>query len=349
MKIRNLFTGFAAVLALTLSVWAQTGSGSPAAPKIVIAKVEHSLGEVRRGETARHTFTFRNEGKSDLEIKNVAPACGCTASEFTKVVPPGQEGRIVLSISTAGFNGALSKTAEVYTNDPAKERFTLMLNLVVVSDESPKGQAVGPFFVGPGNQWIGRSPLGMSSTGLISVMTAGAEPIRLTNLDAGGKAFEVTLQTLEEGKRYGVSFVSSAELPLGTHRQTVKLTTDSKQHPVLELQLEVTVLPAVTFNPTSIAFESVPVSDPELEISLVSKFLWIRLGRGTGLEVTSVTSDLPFVKVKQESNDANGQQIIMRVGFSEKPPKGTHTGTIKVQTNNPMMKAFEIPITVTAK
>ncbi|MFN0088331.1 MAG: hypothetical protein ACKVX9_23270 [Blastocatellia bacterium] len=224
-----------------------------------------------------------------------------------------------------------------------------MLNMVIVGEEAPKGRQVGPFFVGPTDQWLGRSPLGMSSTGLISVTSAGAEPIRITNLDAGGRAFSVALQTLEEGRRYGVSFISSAELPLGAHRQTVKLTTDSKQHPVLELLLEVTVQPSVTFSPASIVFESVPVSDPELEISLVSKFLWVRLGRGMGLEITSVTSDLPFVKVKQESNDGSGQQIVMRVGFSEKPPKGTHSGILKIQTNNPMMKAFEIPITVKAQ
>ncbi|MFN0088330.1 MAG: DUF1573 domain-containing protein [Blastocatellia bacterium] len=74
MKIGNLFAGFAAVLTLAFSAWAQTGNGSPAASKIVIAKVEHSIGEIRKGETARHTFTFRNEGKSDLEIRSVAPS-----------------------------------------------------------------------------------------------------------------------------------------------------------------------------------------------------------------------------------------------------------------------------------
>ncbi len=224
-----------------------------------------------------------------------------------------------------------------------------MLNMVIVGEEAPKGEAVGAFMLGPTASWIGRSPQGMNSTGVISVAPAGVDPIRITKLDAGGKAFTVTLQTLQEGKRYAVSFVTDPELPLGTHRQKVRLTTDNAQQPTLDIPLEVTVVPAVTFNPATLVFDNVPVSDPELEISLVSKFLWIRLGRGTGLEVTGITSDLPFVKVKQESNDGNGSQIIMRVGFSEKPPKGTHTGVLKVQTNNPMMKATEIPITVTAK
>jgi len=117
--------------------------------------------------------------------------------------------------------------------------------------------------------------------------------------------------------------------------------------PELELRLEVVVTPAVTINPASLTFDNVPVSTTESEISLVSKFLWVRAGRGAGLEIQSVTSDLPFIKVKTETKD--GGAIILRVGFSEKPPLGTHTGKVKIETNNPDAKTIEVPITVHAK
>jgi hypothetical protein len=103
----------------------------------------------------------------------------------------------------------------------------------------------------------------------------------------------------------------------------------------------------VTLHPASLTFENVPVSDPEVEISLISKFLWVRAGRGGGLEIKSITSDLPFVKAKIEGID--GSSITLRVGFSEKPPKGTHTGKIKIETNNPDVKTLEATITVNAK
>jgi len=45
-----------------------------AAPKLAIKELERSFGEIKKGAVVTHTFTFRNEGKADLEIRNVAPS-----------------------------------------------------------------------------------------------------------------------------------------------------------------------------------------------------------------------------------------------------------------------------------
>jgi hypothetical protein len=252
-----------------------------------------------------------------------------------------------LTFNSAGYNGAVTKHAEVYTNDPERPQFTLMMSMVVVGDDSPRGRQVGPFFVGPTNEWGGHAPQGASVNGLITITNTTERPIRIMKLEPNGTAFAASLQTLEDGKRYSAGFVSSTTLPVGVHTQTLKLTTDSKEMPELELRLQLTVSPAVTLHPASLTFENVPVSDPEVEISLISKFLWVRAGRGGGLEIKSITSDLPFVKAKIEGID--GSSITLRVGFSEKPPKGTHTGKIKIETNNPDVKTLEATITVNAK
>jgi len=347
--LRILVLFGAVSFALTGAVFGQSNGNSQAKPKLVIPTLEHNFGEIKKGSVATHSFTFRNEGKADLEVARVVPSCGCTASEFTKVVPPGQEGKVTLMFNSVGFNGAVSKSAEVYTNDPEHPQFTLMMNAVVASDDAPQGTRVGPFIVGPANQWGSRAPRGASANGLITITNTTQQPIKITKLDPNGSAFDAKLQTLEEGKRYSVSFASSPTLSIGSHAQTVKLVTDSQETPGLELQLEVTVISPITVNPTSLVFDNVPVSNPEMEISLVSKFLWVRAGRGAGLEIKSVTSDLPFIKVKSEIGDPNGSSITLRVGFSEKPPKGTHTGKIKIETNNADAKVLEVPITVNAQ
>lgn len=243
----------------------------------------------------------------------------------------------------------MSKNAEVYTNDPAKEQFTLVLTMVVLSDMTPKGKMVGPFIVGPNDHWSSRVPHGMSVNGLIAITTNSGQPVKITKMDQGGDAFKVDLQTFEEGKRYSLNFISMANLPLGTHKQVVKLATDSKEMPELPIELEAIVFPAVQVNPTSLSFENLPVSDPEADVTYTSKFVWLKLGRGSGLEVKSMTSDLPFIKIKIESNEPTGQSVVLRVGFSEKPPKGTHTGKIRIETNNSDVKFIELPITVTAQ
>ncbi|MEK7834323.1 MAG: hypothetical protein AAB401_24765, partial [Acidobacteriota bacterium] len=153
----------------------------------------------------------------------------------------------------------------------------------------------------------------------------------------------------EEGKRYSLEVFSSAKLPVGNHTQTVKLTTDSKEMPELTVDLQVVVFPAVTVNPVNLVFENVSVTDPEADVTYLSKFVWLKLGRGDGLEIKSMTSDLPFIKAKVESSNGNGQAVVLRVGFSEKPPVGTHKGKLKIVTNNQYVKEIEVTITITAK
>lgn len=349
MKIKSLFICVAILSLLASAVLGQESDAAKNAPKLVIKETTHNLGEVKRGSNGQHTFVFKNEGTTNLEIKRVAPTCGCTASDFTKIVPPGQEGKITLAVNTNGFSGAIAKTAEVYTNDPQKARFTLMLDMVVATDETPQGKIVGPFLVGPTDKWSGRAPRGMSANGLIFINSKTGQPVRISKVTPGGEAFTVALQTLQEGTHYSLNFTSAPGLPLGNHRQLVKLTTDSAEQPELTLTLEVNVIPALTFSPASLTFDKVPVSNPESDITFLSKFVWLRLGRGAGLEVKAMTSDLPFIKAQVDSTGADGQSVIVRVGFNAKPTKGTHSGKLKIETNNTDVKVIEVPINVVAQ
>jgi hypothetical protein len=67
-----------AILLSALSIVARAqnaqSQAKDAAPKLVIKQLERSFGEIKIGAVATHTFTFRNEGKADLEIKSVAPS-----------------------------------------------------------------------------------------------------------------------------------------------------------------------------------------------------------------------------------------------------------------------------------
>ena len=41
-------------------------------------------------------------------------------ARFERTIPPGGEGKIILQVQTKGYQGAISKNAKVYTNDPLK-------------------------------------------------------------------------------------------------------------------------------------------------------------------------------------------------------------------------------------
>jgi Protein of unknown function (DUF1573) len=107
------------------------GSGQP---KLAMDSFEHSFGTIKAGTALNHTFKVKNDGKAPLEITNVSPACGCTTTNYDKVIAPGQTGGISLAIDkTESYSGEVVKTAEVTTNDPNKSRFTLTLRANVTA------------------------------------------------------------------------------------------------------------------------------------------------------------------------------------------------------------------------
>jgi uncharacterized protein DUF1573 len=112
------------VLMFAFSVAAQDG----AKPRLSMPSLEHSFGAVKAGTPLTYSFEIKNEGKVDLEIKSVSPACGCTTSKYDKIIAPGKVGTVTLAIEkTETYKGEITKTASVTTNDPEHQTFTLTL------------------------------------------------------------------------------------------------------------------------------------------------------------------------------------------------------------------------------
>src|SRR5437867_2575228 len=87
------------------------------------------LGDVYTGTKAEHVVKVKNIGTNVLKISDVHPSCGCTAtmmSEAEKTLAPGQEGKISISINTAGFQGGkFTKSVTVSSNDSTNAKLGL--------------------------------------------------------------------------------------------------------------------------------------------------------------------------------------------------------------------------------
>ena len=116
------------LLTLASAALAWGGPQADDKPELAIASLEHSFGTIKPGTPLTYSFVVKNTGKANLEIKSVAPSCGCTTSHFDKVIAPGAEGKITLAVEkTDAYKGEVTKTATVSTNDPAHPSFQLTL------------------------------------------------------------------------------------------------------------------------------------------------------------------------------------------------------------------------------
>lgn len=89
------------------------------APEIVFETTEYKFDTLQQGESASHSFKFKNTGKSDLIIRNTKASCGCTATKSQKsTIAPGEESEIDVTFNSRGKRGSQNKSITITTNDP---------------------------------------------------------------------------------------------------------------------------------------------------------------------------------------------------------------------------------------
>ncbi|MGH9801692.1 MAG: DUF1573 domain-containing protein [Blastocatellia bacterium] len=145
MKLKTINLIVLLVCALAVSAFGQDKAAAEkasdtAAPKLVVDNTKHEFGKVKEGEEVKHVFKIKNEGTAELVIYNVSPACGCTASDFTKSLAPGAEGTVTLSVKTSGMNGWTERYAEIISNDKANVDLKLWMKMDVQKAEAQAGK-----------------------------------------------------------------------------------------------------------------------------------------------------------------------------------------------------------------
>jgi len=137
MRTRMNLMGFALVLCCTAVF--QPGFSDVNGPKIVFKAESWNFGKVKSGERIVYEFIFENKGDADLNITKVETACGCTAALVANdKVAPGKSGKIKVTFNTGGYEGDITKSVFIETDDPANPRLKLTITAMVDVGPVPK-------------------------------------------------------------------------------------------------------------------------------------------------------------------------------------------------------------------
>ncbi|GEM_PF-383321 len=344
------------VLAVALILMAATISlahQKKPAPKVAVESFTHDFGQVEGGTSLTFTFKIKNVGTADLLIQNVAPACGCTTSDYDKVVAPGKEGSITLAIpQTGGYAGEMSKSATVTTNDPALSTFYLTLRAYfkpadtaagAINKVAGYGKMSGAFSVSPNDRWTTSAITGSAPATKLYLFNNERNLVRIKQVEAGGSSFKVTVTPIEDGKRYEVSISTDPALKPGQYSQKARIITDHPTKPDVILHLDVTVFAKVFATPNSVNLQQLSLNSDLANINL--PLIYIRKVREAGLQVKSVNSTLPFIKIEVKT-EVEGQFYTLRITFdkSKISEAGNFKGEIEVATNDAEVPVIKIPV-----
>lgn len=339
---RTRRTAFPAILTLcAAALVAAPATAQELHSRVVIPEPVHDAGKVAKGEKISHDFAIRNDGEAPLEISDVRPACGCTVADFDKTIAPGETGSVRAVLDTMTFDGPISKSITVYTNDPVNPK----LQLAVKAEVQPY------LFMQPGYARFVQAQ--KSEPGRVKqiVYTTTFDDLQITRVESPYPFLDVTYRKATEADEprehaVGPQWILEMTLdygraPVGTLADYVTIHTNHPSQPIAKLPISGFVRPLIAVTPTAADFGEIEVSEPQNASMLIHSFA------PENVQVTAAETDVPGVELEVTPIE-EGKKYALSVTLSPEMPKGRFDGTIKVKTDSPKTPLIEIPLRGTA-
>ena len=330
-----VFSALSAVgLALTLAAPAIALGAS--APKVTLPEEKKDVGTVAKGDLIKHAFVVKNTGTADLLITDVKPACGCTVSEYDKVIKPGAEGKIGLTIETKQFAGPISKTALVLTNDPTTPQLTLHVS-----------GYVKPYVEAHPYGFFRLQALTGDSASSELILTSDDPAFAPAKVEVPYKFLKYTLTEVPEkervagkgAKQWKLTLSNAPEAPEGLLGGYVKLQTGVKQQPEMELAISGYIKPTVTITPGTVNFGNF---DPKGETVRRNVMVIDNVPQRQNFSVTKAETTVPGINATVTAVDKGRVRVDLSV--DEKIRKGVFEGELKLKTTDTAKADVKVPI-----
>lgn len=302
----------------------------PAAPQIKFDELIHDFGRVRSGEVMKHEFTFTNTGNADLIIDNVLPACGCTSiKEFTRLIPPGGKASLTLEFNSFSLQGEQIKTMLVKSNDPVQPNLVLQL----------KGVYWSPIEIYPLTALLFLPPhtdQKLSTT--MRIVNQMEQPLKLEAPVSSVPQLSARVIEAKAGKEFHVVVDTVPPFPHQDIQATIKLATNSKETPSIELNIVVIAQPEILISPPQmfLPVELPPVPEPYT--------ITIRNQSPNPITLKDAACNAPGAKVEiREINPGKDFELVVK--FSQEMAKDpSQSFQITVNTSLPSQPQISIPV-----
>ena len=259
-------------------------------------------------------------------------------ADYTKVIPPGQEGTIKAKIDGKKiFAGYLEKVLNVKTNDPANADFVLTLQFTVKKI----------FDVSSELNWTGFQDENVKLETIITdLMTT---PINIKGFEwtkaAKDKQLDtklaVKLETIVKGKKYKLTIIKKKDIAPDRYYGEIALLTDYPKMPQKILTFNINVVKDVEVYPERIFFGEMVIEKGTSKT--FDRAFNVIAARGDSLKILKVVTSSPEITVKVQEQTP-GKSFKGTVWVRPPDKIGQYVGNLKIYTNYPKYKELIIDI-----
>ncbi len=302
-------------------------------PNAAVEQTSYDAGTVTRGDTIKHDFVIKNDGKGMLEITRVQPTCGCTVTKFDRTVAPGQTGKITASVHTSAFSGEIHKTIMVATNDPKMANFQLSIkaNIKSILNVTPQE-----------NQNFGLVFKGQSLERTFDIKSSDGKPFEITAVEAQDNNLKYQLTQAKDHESAVFKVILPSNHPVGPINGRFTLMTTHPKVRSLNLNVFGTIRDPLTVYPQEIVFTGLNknyVNEHPDDISL-NKTVTLAFEQGPELKIEKVTSTLKNLEATVQTITPN-QRYSVRLHLKPPVKLGDFSGEVKIKTSK---RTVTIPV-----
>ena len=335
MTKKALLTLTIAAIAAAVKATAQTPApaAAPAAtnsgPKIQFAQPIYDFGKVSAGDPVKYDFIFTNGGDELLILTNVQPSCGCTtAGDWSHQVEPGKTGNIPVQFNSSSYNGPVTKTVTVTSNDKGQPTVVLQV----------KGTVWKPIDVQP--QFVMLSVNAESSsndTKVVHIVNNGEEPLSVFAPESNNKAFAAQLTTNTPGKDFNLSISTVGPLSAQAQGQITVKTSLAKNSNLI-VTAWANVIPAVTVSPAVLTLPPAPLA------AALTNTVTIQNNGTNVLKLSDAMVNAKGVTIEIKESDP-GRSFTAMVGY----PQGFEIAQgqeahLSIKSNHPQFAEIKVPL-----
>lgn len=321
------------LLALSVSL-----CSSAIAQSIAVDPSTYDFGDMMQEETRTFTATIHNNGGGLLIITDVVPDCGCTIPEMkVKEILPGESAPLEIQFNSKNFTGKVIKAIKIHSNDPKSSVANLVLtaNIHSLLDITPDRRVA---FL--------RSLRGESESKVVNFTAMEGHDLEIKADRTLQQLFQVEARNHVDGNPSRAELVVTrpADMAPGNHHDIVRVETNVKEMPTVDLDLNAQVFSHIEVRPRRVSFRFQPQFQINIRLAPFNK--------EDTFKILSVTTDLPELNIGKTVAIPNGAYAIPLTGEpigADAPraiqTKGRIQGSITIKTDLKAMPEIIVPVT----
>jgi len=324
LAVRLFFVTLCSVLRLSAL---QVGT-----PKIACRNPVYNFGTAVNTGKIEHTFLIWNDGNAPLEIGNLRACCGASMKMEGKAIAPGTNAEATVIFSLRGRRGRQRKSFYIASNDRARPYLQLRLQGTAVAKEGP-----APLSVDFGQI----SPDGTDEK-QVRIACGSGSAFSVTGVVSTVAQFSGTYAETGTSSNHVITVRTVPPMPQGKVRGKIRVLTDSKKCPEIEIFASADVTSDLTIVPSEIVLvEQLVVPKP------VTRYAAVRSRSNKPFKILKVQPPKSQPDIK--TNIRSISPSVWRLTFSNiTPAKNLDGAKILITTDHQSAKEITLPLSVVA-